>query len=190
VGGLDCRLMEELLIRHADPARDAAGCAAIYAPYVLASATSFEETAPGEGEMADRIARASTTHPWLIAERGGELVGYAYACRHRERPAYRWSADVSVYVAEEQWRQGVGRRLYEGLLGRLRRQGFRTACAGITLPNVPSVALHERLGFSPVGVYRRIGWKAGAWRDVGWWQLELTVEDHEQPAEPLGPDRS
>jgi len=181
--------MEELLIRHADPAGDAARCAAIYAPYVLASATSFEETAPGEGEMADRIAGTSTTHPWLVAERVGELVGYAYACRHRARPAYRWSTDVSVYVAEEQWRQGVGRRLYEDLFGRLRRQGFRTACAGITLPNVASVALHERLGFAPVGIYRSIGWKAGAWRDVGWWQLKLTVEDHEPPAEPLGPDR-
>jgi phosphinothricin acetyltransferase len=182
--------MEELLIRHADSARDAAGCAAIYAPYVLASATSFEETAPDEGEMTDRIDRISTTHSWLVAERGGELLGYAYACRHRERPAYRWATDVSVYVDEGQWRRGVGRRLYEDLFVHLRRQGFRTACAGITLPNLASVALHERLGFAPVGVYRRIGWKAGAWRDVGWWQLELGAEDHESPAEPLGPDRS
>ncbi|HMC50949.1 MAG TPA: arsinothricin resistance N-acetyltransferase ArsN1 family B [Solirubrobacterales bacterium] len=182
--------MEELVIRHADPVGDAAGCAAVYAPYVLASATSFEETAPDEAEMADRIAQTSTTHPWLVAERGGKLLGYAYACRHRERPAYRWSADVSVYVNKGQWRQGVGRRLYKDLFEHLRHQGFRTACAGITLPNVASVALHERLGFVPVGVYRRIGWKAEAWRDVGWWQLELTVEDHEPPADPLGPDRS
>jgi phosphinothricin acetyltransferase len=182
--------MEELLIRHADPVRDAAGCAAIYAPYVLASATSFEEIALDEAEMADRIAGISTAHPWLVAERGGQLLGYAYACRHRERPAYRWSTDVSVYVNEGQWRQGVGRRLYEDLFGHLRRQRFRTACAGITLPNVASVALHERLGFAPIGVYRRIGWKAGAWRDVGWWQLELSVERHEPPAEPLGPGRS
>jgi phosphinothricin acetyltransferase len=182
--------MDELLIRHADSTRDAAGCAAIYAPYVLASATSFEEDLPDEGEMAERIARISTTHPWLVAERGGELLGYAYACRHRERPAYRWSTDVSVYVDEGKWRRGVGRRLYESLFENLRRQGFRTACAGITLPNVASVALHERLGFAPVGVYRCIGWKAGAWRDVGWWQLELSVDDHEPPAEPLGPDRS
>lgn len=189
VGGLDCRLMEELLIRHAVPARDAVGCAAIYVPYVLASATSFEEAAPDEAETADRIARISATHPWLVAERGGELLGYAYACRHRERPAYRWSADVSVYVDEGQWRKGVGRRLYEDLFEQLRRQGFRTACAGITLPNAASVALHEHLGFAPVGVYRHIGWKAGAWRDVGWWQLELSTTDHEPPAEPLGPAR-
>jgi phosphinothricin acetyltransferase len=180
--------MEGLVIRQAEPIGDAAGCAAIYAPYVLASATSFEEVAPGEGEMADRIARTSTTHPWLVAERGGELLGYAYACRHRERPAYRWSTDVSVYVGEARWRHGIGRRLYEDLFERLRRQGFRTACAGITLPNVASVALHERLGFLPVGVYRRIGWKAGAWRDVGWWQLDLATEGAEPPAELLAPD--
>jgi L-amino acid N-acyltransferase YncA len=180
--------MEGLVIRHAEPVRDAAGCAAVYSPYVLSSATSFEEIAPGEDEMADRIGKGSATHPWLVAERRGELLGYAYACRHRERPAYRWSTDVSVYVGERQWRQGIGRRLYEDLFERLRRQGFRTACAGITLPNVASVALHERLGFVPVGVYRRIGWKAGAWRDVGWWQLDLAVEGAGPPAEPLAPD--
>jgi L-amino acid N-acyltransferase YncA len=181
--------MDELLIRPAEPARDAAPCAEIYAPYILASATSFEEDAPDEEEMADRIARISTTYPWLVAERGGEVLGYAYACRHRERPAYRWSTDVSVYVAEGQWRQGVGRGLYEALFEHLRRQGFRTACAGITLPNAASVALHEDLGFALVGVYRRIGWKAGAWRDVGWWQLELSAEVHEPPAETLAPGR-
>jgi L-amino acid N-acyltransferase YncA len=179
--------MDELLIRPAEPARDAAGCAEIYAPYVLQGATSFEEAVPGESEMADRISRISATHPWLVAERGEELLGYAYACRHRERPAYRWSADVSVYVDERQWRRGIGRLLYEALFERLRHQRFRTACAGITLPNVASVALHERLGFAPVGVYRRIGWKAGGWRDVGWWQLDLAAGGSEPPAEPRAP---
>lgn len=179
--------MDEFLIRPAEPARDAAGCAEIYAPYVLEGATSFEEAAPDENEMAERIASISATHPWLVAESGGDLLGYAYACQHRERPAYRWSTDVSVYVDERQWRRGIGRHLYEALFERLRRQGFRTACAGITLPNVASVSLHERLGFAPIGVYRRIGWKAGDWRDVGWWQLDLAVEGPEQPAEPLAP---
>ncbi len=179
--------MDELLIRPAEPTRDAAGCAEIYAPYVLEGATSFEEAAPDEDEMADRISRTSATHPWLVAECGGELLGYAFACRHRERPAYRWSTDVSVYVDEQHWRQGVGRRLYEALFEHLRRQGFRSACAGITLPNTASVALHERLGFAPVGVYRHIGWKAGGWRDVGWWQVDLPVAGSEPPVEPLAP---
>src|SRR3977135_1861222 len=118
--------MDEIQIRRAKPASDAGGCGEIHAAYALESATSFEEAAPDENEMADRIARSSTTHPWLVAECGGELLGYAYACRHRERPAYRWSTDVSVYVGQRQWRRGVGRLLYEALFEHLRRQGFRT----------------------------------------------------------------
>ena len=179
--------MTALTIRDADPGRDAAACAAIYAPHVLESPTSFEEAPPDDAEMAGRIARGSSSHPWLVAEGEDGLRGYAYACRHRERPAYRWSADVSVYVSGAHRRQGVGRRLYESLFERLRRQGFRTACAGITLPNDASVALHEGLGFAPVGVYRQIGWKAGAWRDVGWWQLDLDPEAPGAPTEPLPP---
>jgi phosphinothricin acetyltransferase len=176
------------MLRSADPDRDAAACAAIYAPHVEASAISFEERAPSAAEMAGRIARTSATHPWLVAERGGEVAGYAYACPHRERPGYRWAVDVSVYVAAGQYGQGVGRDLYEELFGRLRRQGFHVACAGITLPNQASVALHERLGFLAVGVNHRIGWKAGAWRDVGWWQLQLLPPGEDPPAEPLPPD--
>jgi len=178
--------MAEFVIRDADPMWDAAACAAIYAPFVLTAPTSFEEQAPDEGEMTARITRLTATHPWLVAEQDGALVGYAYACAHRARPAYRWSTDVSVYVDEQNWRRGIGRRLYEELLQRLRGQGFRVACAGITLPNEASVALHESLGFVAVGVYRDIGWKAGGWHDVGWWQLDLSPEMGE-PAEPLPP---
>jgi L-amino acid N-acyltransferase YncA len=179
--------MDSFAIRDADPKRDASGCAAIYAPHVEASPTSFEEDAPSAEEMAARIERVSTSHPWLVAERDGEPLGYAYACAHRERPAYRWATDVSVYVAEAQQRQGIGRALYEELFARLRLQRFRVACAGITLPNEASVVLHERLGFRAIGVYRGIGWKAGAWRDVGWWQLDLIPSGNEPPAEPLEP---
>ena len=109
------------------------------------------------------------------------MVGYAYACPHRERAAYRWAVDVSVYVAAGQRGQGIGRSLYEALFERLRRQRFQVACAGITLPNEASVGLHESLGFVPVGVNRRIGWKQGAWRDVGWWQLELAPAGRRAP---------
>lgn len=175
-------------IRTADPARDAAACVAIYAPHVEAGATSFEEAPPGSAEFAERIATLATTYPWLVAERGGEVVGFAYACPHRSRPAYRWSVEVSVYVADEERRGGHGRALYGELVERLRRQGFHVACAGITLPNEASVALHESIGFVPVGVYRRIGWKDGAWRDVGWWQLELQPPGDGPPAEPRPPE--
>ena len=180
--------MKPPTIRSADPDSDAAACAAIYAPHVEASATSFEESPPDAAELAERIARTTGTHPWLVAECDGEVLGYAYGCPHRLRVAYRWATDVSVYVDENRRNEGCGRALYVELLGRLRRQRFQVACAGITLPNEASVALHESLGFVPVGVYRRIGWKAGAWRDVGWWQLELEPAGGEPPAEPLPPE--
>jgi phosphinothricin acetyltransferase len=180
--------MSPVTIRDADPERDAAACAAIYAPSVEQGVISFEERAPAGAEMAARIGRIAATHPWLVAECGGEVVGYAYSCPHRERAAYRWAVDVSVYVAAGQRGQGHGRALYEALFERLRRQRFQVACAGITLPNQASVGLHESLGFVAVGVNRRIGWKQGAWRDVGWWQLELTPPGSEAPAEPLPPD--
>jgi phosphinothricin acetyltransferase len=173
-----------MTIRDAEPARDAASCAAIYAPHVEASATSFEEQPPEPSEMAARIECALTTHAWLVAEQDGAVIGYAYATRHRARPAYRWAVDVSLYVAEPWQGQGVGQRLYELLLERLARRRFRVACAGITLPNQASVALHEQLGFVPVGVFRRIGWKEGAWRDVGWWQVDLDPQGADLPAEP------
>jgi L-amino acid N-acyltransferase YncA len=180
--------MSSVTIRDADPEWDAAACAAIYAPSVEQGVTSFEERAPAAVEMAARIGRIAATHPWLVAERGGEVVGYAYSCPHRERAAYRWAVDVSVYVAVGHRGQGVGRDLYEALFERLRRRRFQVACAGITLPNEASVGLHESLGFLAVGVYRRIGWKRGAWHDVGWWQLELTPPGSAAPAEPLPPD--
>lgn len=177
-----------MVIRHADPARDAGACAAIYAPFVRDTAVSFEEQAPDEREFARRIEQGSRTHPWLVADRDGTVVGYAYGSPHRERSAYRWATDVAVYVAEGQRRSGVGRTLYERLLSLLARQGFHVACAGITLPNEASVALHEAVGFKPVGVYRRIGFKCGRWCDVGWWQMELAPDDGRAPAPPGPPE--
>jgi phosphinothricin acetyltransferase len=179
-----------MTIRPADPARDAAACAAIYAPSVEAAPTSFEERAPSAAEMAARMAAHTATHPWLVAEDGGEVVGYAYSCPYQRRPAYRWSASVSVYVAPDRVGAGIGRALYEELLARLRRQGFRMAMAGITLPNPASVALHARLGFVQTGVNRAIGWKLGAWRDVGWYQLELSPEPPGTPPDPAPPAAS
>jgi len=181
------RALSAATIRPADPDRDAAACAAIYAPSVDASPVSFEERAPDAAAFAERIRLGGETHPWLVVVRDNEVCGYAYGCPHRSRPAYRWTVDVSVYVDAAHRRVGNGRRLYATLLERLRAQGYRVACAGITLPNEASVALHESLGFVPVGVYRRIGWKAGAWRDVGWWQLELDPGGGDPPPEPRPP---
>ena len=180
--------MSPVKIRSADPERDAAACAAIYAPHVEASATSFEAEPPTAAEFAERIERTGATHPWLVAESDDEVVGFAYACEHRTRAAYRWAVDVSIYLTEANRGQGLGRALYEVLFERLREQRFRVACAGVTLPNEASVRLHESLGFAPVGVYRRIGWKAGAWHDVGWWQLDLNPDGEDPPEEPLAPE--
>jgi L-amino acid N-acyltransferase YncA len=174
-----------VLIRHAE-ARDAARCAEIYTPFVRDSVISLEEWPPDEPELARRIEMVSSTHPWLVAETDGLLTGYAYAGRHRERAAYRWATDVTVYFDPALHRQGVGRALYEALFALLVRQGFCVACAGVTLPNQASVGLHEALGFVPVGVYRRVAFKFGEWWDVGWWQLALAEPGPDPPAE-LGP---
>lgn len=176
--------MSDFHIRDGDPARDGAACAAIYAPHVEGSPVSFEERPPDADEMAARIKRYGGSHAWLVAEREGEVIGYAYATAFNERPAYRWSASVSVYVADGARGAGVGRALYSALFNRLRERGFHMACAGITLPNEASCGLHESLGFELVGVNREIGWKQGAWRDVGWYQLELSPAPTGPPPEP------
>jgi phosphinothricin acetyltransferase len=179
--------MSAFAIRDVEPERDAAACAAIYAPYVETTPISFEERPPDALELEVRIVGYTAPHPWLVAEEGGEVVGYAYACRHLERAAYRWAADVSVYVAANRRGEGIGRRLYEALFERLRAQNFQVACAGVTLPNDASVALHERLGFARTGTSPRIGWKRGSWHDVSWWQLDLIPARPGTPLEPLPP---
>ena len=183
--------MSAVPLRHADLARDGAACAAIYAPYVTDSGVSFEDVAPTAQQLSGRIAVTSARYPWLVLEHDGRVVGYAYASQHRDRAAYRWAVDVAVYVDSGHHGRGAGRRLYEALLELLRRQGLRIACAGITLPNDASVGLHRALGFEHVGTYRDIGWKAGAWRDVAWWQLQLApgARDEAPPPEPGEPQR-
>lgn len=159
-------------LRTAGPS-DAASIQAIYAPVVETTPISFEEVAPSVAEMAARIERFLDGYPVLVAERDGVVQGYAYGSRHRERAAYRLSCDVTVYVSEAARGQGVGRRLYEALLADLAARGYHAAFAAITLPNAASVALHEAVGFTHVGVYREVGFKFGRWHDVGWWQRLL-----------------
>jgi L-amino acid N-acyltransferase YncA len=176
-------------IRHAEAGRDAVACAAIYAPFVAEGVASFEETAPDGEEFARRIESVSAEYPWLVAEQDGVAAGYAYACRHRERAAYRWTCEVTIYLADGFRGRGIGKQLYRTLFDLLARQGLRTALAGITLPNDASVGLHESCGFQLVGIYRNIGYKAGQWRDVGWWQLELPAANEDPPPDPGPPPR-
>jgi L-amino acid N-acyltransferase YncA len=164
-------------------AADAAACAAIYAPYVTDTAITFETEPPRSEQMAARIAAAQRAHAWLVLEEDAVVVGYAYAGPYKERAAYRWSCEVSVYLDGGRQRRGGGRLLYEALFDRLAARGYRTAVAGMTLPNEPSVGLHTALGFEPIGTYRRIGFKHGQWRDVLWAQRALGRYDDE-PVEP------
>lgn len=161
--------------------RDAAALRAIYAPFCAAAVTSFETKPPTVEQMQERIRKITAQYPWLVCVRGEEVCGYAYACAHRERAAYRWSVDVAVYIGPAHQRTGMGRALYTALFRILARQGYFKAYAGITLPNLASVGLHEAMGFTPVGIYRGVGYKLGAWRDVGWWQLDLQPECAEPP---------
>ena len=152
---------------------DAPGIAAIYAPYVRDTAVSFETEPPTAEIMRQRITTTLETHPWLVAEYGGKIIGFAYSGKHRERAAYRWSVDVTVYVSGAMRHSGVGRALYVPLLELLLRQGFRSAFAEIVLPNPGSVRLHETAGFKLIGVHNDVGFKLGSWHDIAYWRLGL-----------------
>jgi L-amino acid N-acyltransferase YncA len=171
-----------MLVRDAEE-RDAAACAAIYAPYVTDTAITFESEPPSAVEMAARIAAAQRSHAWLVLENDGRVVGYAYGSVWKTRAAYRWACEVSAYLEPGRRRTGGGRMLYEALLERLSERGFRVAVAGMTLPNEASVGFHRAMGFESVGTYRRIGFKHGAWHDVAWTQRTL-AEGDDPPTEP------
>lgn len=169
-------------VRDARP-DDAAACREVYAPYVVGTTVTFETEPPSQAEMTRRITDAGRSHAWLVLEEGGRVIGYAYGSTFMSRPAYAWSCAVSVYVAQDSRRTGGGRTLYEALFARLARRGFRTALAGVTLPNDPSLGLHRALGFERVGTYRNVGWKLGGWHDVAWFQRRLSDDDG--PPAPL-----
>lgn len=152
---------------------DASAIADIYRPYVASTSISFEVDPPDAAEMGRRLEKTLPHHPWLVADVDGHIDGYAYATAHRTRLAYQWSVDVSAYVHQALHRRGIGQQLYAALIRVLTAQGYCNAYAGITLPNVPSVGLHEAVGFRPLTVYRNVGYKLGVWHDVGWWMLEL-----------------
>jgi phosphinothricin acetyltransferase len=162
---------------------DAPALCDIYRPAVTESTVSFEEEPPDAGSMADRVEETTAVHPWLVAERDGEVAGYAYAGTFNHRAAYRWSVTTSVYVARDHRRVGVARRLYEALFDVLTHQGMVNAYALITVPNPPSVALHESLGFELVGRFGEVGFKHGGWRDVAYWHRRL----RDPPANPPEP---
>ena len=169
-------------LRTANP-DDAEAISAIYIPIVRDTPISFEIDPPTVEVMRTRLETTLRRYPWLVSlDEAGTVNGYVYATQHRERAAYRWAVDTTVYIRADSHGQGLGRRLYTALFEELVTLGYVHACAGITLPNAGSVGLHEAVGFSLVGVYREVGFKMGRWRDVGWWQKTL-----QQPSEPVEP---
>jgi L-amino acid N-acyltransferase YncA len=175
-----------IAIRGATPA-DANAIAAIYAPHVLTGTASFEIEPPDARTMRSRMAAGDGLYPWLVATQGdadsGGVVGYAYAGKFRDRPAYRYVCETSIYLTDASSGSGVGRLLYGALIDTLRAQGFVHAIGTITLPNDRSIKLHEAVGFRRQGVYREVGFKHGQWIDVGFWQCELN-EPKVPPVEP------
>jgi phosphinothricin acetyltransferase len=172
-----------VLVRLAQAA-DAAAIARVYRPYVETSRISFEQEAPGDAEMAWRIrGERPGFYPWFVAEEDGALLGFATSSPFRSRPAYRWTVETGIYLAAEAHGRGVGTALLTPLVAMLTRQGYVAAIAAITLPNEPSVRLHEKLGFFHTGTYRQVGYKLGEWLDVGLWEKELAARTS-APQEP------
>ena len=173
------------VIRLASPA-DAAAIHQIYGPIVRDTHISFEQSAPTAGQIAARVKTTLAQYPWLVCELDGRFAGYAYASAFRSRAAYQWTAETTVYVHADFQRRGVSRALYSSLLALLREQGYCQAVGVIALPNEGSIRAHEALGFRKIGVFENVGYKAGAWRASGWWQLELSRPSaNPQPPRPL-----
>ena len=149
---------------------DGTPLAAIYAPYVRDTVVSFEAQPPSEEEMASRI---QGSHAALVYEEADTTQGFAYATAFNRRAAYRWSAEISIYVAATAVGRGIGRQLLGALLAELRTRGFVNAFGGIALPNPRSVRLFESFGFEQIALQKEVGYKLGAWHDVGWWQFQL-----------------
>ena len=177
--------MEQHFVIRRAAAGDAAALLDIYAPYIRDTAITFEYDVPAAEEFAARIGDIARTHPYLVCERDGRPVGYAYAHNIRERAAYDWAAELSVYLAPAAQRQGAGTALYRCLIDLLAMQNLRILYGCVTLPNEKSERLHEKLGFAPVGVWHGAGWKFGRWHDVGWLEKRLGGDGAAQPVIPF-----
>ncbi|OUJ72668.1 GNAT family N-acetyltransferase [Hymenobacter crusticola] len=172
----------DYILRLATP-NDAAAMLALYAPYITDTTITLEFEVPTLAEFAERIRKLQGVLPWLVAERDGQLLGYAYASRHRERLAYQWSVETSVYVHAEHHGTGVARRLYNHLFEFLQRQGYVNAYAGVIEPNPRSFAFHHSLGFELIGTYQHVAYKFGKWHTSQWLAKQLLPP----PAAPVPP---
>ena len=151
---------------------DAARCAAIYAPYTEGAIT-YEYPAPDAAEIARRMEEVTAAYPWLVCERDGEVIGYAYAHRFRERMAFDWTVEMSIYLDRDALGGGIGTALYSALIELLAALGYVNAIGTVATPNPPSERLHEKCGFERLFCVERIGWKMGEWRDMTYYMLRL-----------------
>jgi phosphinothricin acetyltransferase len=165
-------------------ADDAEGILAIYAPYIRHTSFTFETIVPSLDDFRERINSYLIHYPWLVCEINGTIAGYAYAAKHRERTAYQWCVESSIYIHDDYQKARIGKALYEALIEILRKQGFRNVYAVINLPNEKSVAFHENCGFVNFATYENVGYKLGRWKNVGWWKLSIN-EYGDEPAPPI-----
>lgn len=175
-------MAREFNIRLIHP-NDAQATLEIYRPYVEKTIISFEYDAPGIDEWETRIKTITADYPWLVCEHNNEIIGYAYASKHRNRTAYSWAVESTIYLSEKFHHKGIAGILYETLFELLRVQGYINVYAGVGVPNIKSEKFHLAAGFYEIGYFKNIGFKFGAWHDTRWFQLHLT--DH--PANPMKP---
>lgn len=152
---------------------DAAQIANIYNYYIENSTITFEEEKVSEDEMCERIKNISAKFPYLKIQENEEVLGYAYATSWRVRSAYRFSAEITIYLKNDIQRKGYGSKLFSALLEELRKTGIHVLVGGIALPNPASVGLHEKFGFKKIAQFEEIGFKFGQWIDVGYWELKI-----------------
>lgn len=163
---------------------DAKAVLNIYQPYIETTAITFETSVPSLADFTGRIKSNTEKYPWLVAEAEGAIIGYAYASKHRDREAYQWCVESSVYVLEAYHNKGIAKELYSKLFGILQQHGYVNVYAGVTLPNPKSYSFHTKMGFEPIGVYKNIGYKLGKWHDVAW--LVKTINEHTiDPSAPV-----
>jgi phosphinothricin acetyltransferase len=161
---------------------DANEILAIYSPYIINTSFTFETGVPTEQEFKERIRNYLQTYPWLVSEINNEIAGYAYAARHRERVAYQWCVESSIYIKDDYQHSGIAQALYSALIEILKKQGFMNVYGVINLPNDKSVRFHEKIGFNWFATYEKVGFKLGQWKNVGWWKLQANEYIDEPPA--------
>ena len=163
---------------------DAEVIRSIYQPYIENTSFTFETEVPSLNAFKERINNYLINFPWLVCEINNVIVGYAYGGKHRERTAYQWCVESSIYIHDDFQKSGIGKALYLALIEILKKQGFRNVYAVINLPNDNSVKFHESCGFEYFATYEKVGYKLGKWKNVDWWKLSIN-EYGDEPAAPI-----